>query len=138
MQFIHSEKCVLLEMVILSRHLEFCNKLDNISYLRLRVQFKNGSDQKFSYGQVSISPTFYARRTYLNKSFVRGFLYSYFRFELLLAKEYWRKCAYRKMVKLTTGRTFYKVNRIVKQSFDISANIQVQKSLLLLQQTFTI
>ncbi len=70
MQFIHSENCVLLETVILSRHLEFCNELDNISYLRLRVQFKNGSDQN---GQVSISPTFYARCTHLNKSFARGF-----------------------------------------------------------------
>ncbi len=44
--------------------------------------------------QVSISPTFYK------------ILYIRLRFELLLAQEYWRKCAYKMLVKLTTGLSF--------------------------------
>jgi hypothetical protein len=34
----------------------------------------------------------------------QAFLYLHFRFELFLAQEYWRKCAYKMLVKLTTGR----------------------------------
>ncbi len=52
--------------------------------------------------QVSILPTFYTR-LFRTKVLREAFLYLNFRFELLLAKEYWRKCAYKMLVKLTPG-----------------------------------
>ncbi len=47
--------------------------------------------------QVSISRTFYVR---LFRTIVS--LYLHFRFALFLALEYWRKCAHKMLVKLTT------------------------------------
>jgi hypothetical protein len=55
--------------------------------------------------QVSISPTFYAL-LFRTEVLREAFLNLHFRFELLLAKEYWRKCAYKMLAKLTTGVNF--------------------------------
>ncbi len=51
--------------------------------------------------QVSISPTFYPRLFRTKVSRV-AFLYFHFRFELILAQKYLRKCAHKMLVKLTT------------------------------------
>ncbi len=51
---------------------------------------------------MSISPTFYAR-VFCTKVLCEAFLYSHLRFELFLAQEYWDKCSYKMLVKLTTG-----------------------------------
>ncbi len=55
--------------------------------------------------QVYISPTFVARlfRTKVSR---QAFLYLHFRFELILAQEYWSKCAHKMLMKLTTGVHF--------------------------------
>jgi hypothetical protein len=50
--------------------------------------------------QESISPTFYAR-LFSTKVWREAFLSLHFRFDLFLAKEYWRKCARKMLVKLT-------------------------------------
>ncbi len=50
----------------------------------------------------SISPTFYAQ-LFCAKVLREAFLYLHFKFELLLAKEHWHKCAYKMLVKLTTA-----------------------------------
>jgi hypothetical protein len=57
-------------------------------------------------GRMSISPTFYVRLFYM-KVLSKAFLYIHFRSELLLAKEYWHKCAYKMLVKLITGHIFF-------------------------------
>ncbi len=51
--------------------------------------------------QVSISPNFI--RLFRTKIFHKAFLNLHFRFDIFLAKEYWRKCAQKMLVKLTTG-----------------------------------
>ncbi len=69
--------------------------------LRISNIFVNNNNN-----QVSISPTFYARlfRTKVSRE---AFLYLHYRFELFLAKEYWRKCARKMLVKLTTDLYFF-------------------------------
>ncbi len=52
---------------------------------------------------VKFTNTFCTAFSY--KSFSRRFLYLHFRFELLLVKEYWCKCSYKLLVKLTIVNT---------------------------------
>ncbi len=61
-----------------------------------------------------ISPTFYPR-LFCTKVLCKAFLYLHFRFELLLAKEYWRKCAYKMLVKLTQDQSFFSQHRFFFQ-----------------------
>jgi hypothetical protein len=51
---------------------------------------------------VTISPTFYAR-LFHTKVFCKAVLYLHFRFELSCVQEYWRKYAYKMLVKLNKG-----------------------------------
>ncbi len=54
---------------------------------------------------MSISPTFYAR-LFCTKILCEAFFNLHFKFDLLLAKEFWRKCAHKMLVKLTTVEEF--------------------------------
>ncbi len=54
-------------------------------------------------GFLGVNFTDILRVAFLYKSFAQSFLHLHFRFELLLAKEYWRKSAYKMLVKLTLG-----------------------------------
>jgi hypothetical protein len=67
-----------------------------------------GIGQKFSmkvgHGEKgSISPKIYAL-LFRTKVLCEPFLYLYFKLKLFLAQEYWRKCALKMLVKLTTGK----------------------------------
>ncbi len=63
-----------------------------------RVRFRN----ILLLDKVSISSTFYTQLFHM-KVLHKAILYLHFRLELLLAQEYWRKCAHIMLVKLTQG-----------------------------------
>jgi hypothetical protein len=70
----------------------------------LKEKYDNGLHLPLpaAFHEVSISPTFYAR-LFRTKVLHKAFLYLNFRYELLWAKKYWHKCAYKMLVKLTRG-----------------------------------
>jgi hypothetical protein len=72
-----------------------------VAFVRTQMRI---SKTYLGFDHVSISPAFYVRLI-LAKVLGEAFSHLHFRFELFLAQEYWRKCARKMLVKLTTQRT---------------------------------
>jgi hypothetical protein len=60
-------------------------------------------------GNVSISPTFYSH-LFFHKSFAQSFFVFTFQVWTFLAQEFWRKCAHKMLVKLTTCFVYWSWN----------------------------
>ncbi len=77
-----------------------CNKPNKVKF-RFQI-FAGDVDLEYNFDDhVKISPNFY-KQLFRTKVLRAAFLYLNFRFELFLEQEYWRKCAHKMLVKLTT------------------------------------
>jgi hypothetical protein len=83
---------------------------------------------------VSISPTFYAL-LFCTKVLREVFWYIHYKFELLLAQNYWRKCAQKMLVKLTTLLPTLMEQQRDNSSFEIEKYF-AKKSEIILILTF--